>query len=169
MTNSNITPPVKYTNFQPLIERFFDSGVGFDSFFKRAAEIFPSAAFDSYPPYNIVRNKSNKNKFVIELSAAGFSENELSLSYDENSNVLTVEGESKQIDADQEFLHRGLARRNFQRRFLLADFIEINNVILENGTLSIHLERKAEEKNKSSVRHLKIDTPNSQNIETSKS
>ncbi len=91
---------------------------------------------DGYPPYNI--EQSSEDKLRITLAVAGFSREELNVTVEDRQ--LIIRG--KQSDAaDRNFLHRGIAARQFHRAFVLAEGIEVTGASLENGLLSIDLER----------------------------
>lgn len=91
---------------------------------------------DGYPPYNI--EQSSDDKLRITLAVAGFSRDELTVTVEDRQ--LVIRG--KQSDsADRNFLHRGIAARQFQRAFVLAEGIEVTGASLQNGLLSIDLER----------------------------
>ena len=91
---------------------------------------------DGYPPYNI--EQFGDDKIRITLAVAGFSRDELNVTVEDRQ--LVIRG--KQIDTgDRNFLHRGIAARQFQRAFVLAEGIEVTNANLENGLLAIDLER----------------------------
>ena len=91
---------------------------------------------DGYPPYNI--EQSTEDKLRITLAVAGFTREELSVTVEDRQ--LNIRG--KQSDGnDRNFLHRGIAARQFQRAFVLAEGIEVTAASLENGLLSIDLER----------------------------
>lgn len=115
--------------------------LGFDELERVLARATKSAN-DGYPPYNIERLQTQPGEkgdlLRITLAVAGFREDELDISIEENQ--LTISG--KQID-DQErvFLHRGIAARQFQRAFVLAEGIEVSGANLENGLLEIDLIR----------------------------
>ena len=115
--------------------------LGFDEL-ERVLTRATKSANDGYPPYNIERlqiQPGEKGDLLrITLAVAGFREDELDISIEENQ--LTISG--KQID-DQErvFLHRGIAARQFQRAFVLAEGIEVSGANLENGLLEIDLIR----------------------------
>lgn len=120
--------------------------VGFD----RLADMLDSAAklesAGGYPPYNI--EQLGENAYQIDIAVAGFSEDDLDVQVQEN--VLTVVGRRAQSeDADaRSFLHRGIAERAFERRFHLADHVLVREAKLENGLLSIRLEREVPEAKK---------------------
>jgi len=101
---------------------------------------------DGYPPYNIERLQTGENGATllrITLAVAGFSREELDVTLEENQ--LAIRG--RQIDdPDREYLHRGIAARQFQRTFVLADGMEVTGAGLENGLLTIDLARPEPER-----------------------
>ncbi len=109
--------------------------LGFDDL-ERALDRVSKASSDGYPPYNIER--IGKDGIRITLAVAGFSDDELSVTV-ENAQ-LVVRGKQED-DAERQFLHRGIAARQFQRSFLLAEGIEIEGAELDNGLLHIDLKR----------------------------
>ena len=113
--------------------------LGFDHL-DRLLERTAKAAADGYPPYNI--EQSSGGRLRITLAVAGFSKDELNITVEDRQ--LVIRG--KQNDApDRTFLHRGIAARQFQRAFVLAEGIEVTGAELSNGLLSIDLARpKAE-------------------------
>jgi molecular chaperone IbpA len=115
--------------------------VGFD----RIANLMDQAArLDSapgYPPFNI--EQTAEDAFRIELAVAGFSQDDLSIEYKQNS--LVVAGARKSSDAPRNYLHRGIAERSFERRFGLADHVRVAAARLENGLLTIDLVRELPE------------------------
>jgi len=114
------------------------STVGFDRLFDLLETGMRSdAPADSYPPFDIVRD--SEDSYRITLAVAGFAPNEIEIVAQQNQ--LTVTGKRAE-DADKgEYLHRGIATRAFERRFKLADFIEVGNARFEHGLLSIELKR----------------------------
>lgn len=115
----------------------FDSPflLGFDQI-ERVLDRVSRSANEGYPPYNIER--VGPNVLRITLAVAGFSQDNLSVTVEDNQ--LVIRGQ-KPDDGDREFLHRGIATRQFQRAFVLADGIKINTANLDNGLLSIDLEQ----------------------------
>ncbi|MEM6387627.1 MAG: Hsp20 family protein [Pseudomonadota bacterium] len=97
---------------------------------------------NGYPPYNI--EQVDEHAFRITLAVAGFAEDDLSLTIEDRQ--LVVRG--KQVDDSDErvFLHRGIAARQFQRTFLLADGVEVSGAALSNGLLHIELRRAEPER-----------------------
>ena len=95
----------------------------------------------SYPPYNIERLA--ENEYRITMAVAGFGEDDINVELKESA--LTVRGEKKTDTEDAKFLHRGIATRTFERRFRLADYVEVRGADLENGLLHIDLVRELPE------------------------
>jgi|SRR5262245_4122586 HSP20 family molecular chaperone IbpA len=117
--------------------------LGFDSYEERIDRL--SRAADGYPPYNIERtvDADGTERFLISIAVAGFAQNELELSQEDNQ--LVVRGRQKD-DTSRQFLHRGIAARQFQRSFLLADGVEVMDAVLEHGMLVISVVRPKAEK-----------------------
>lgn len=116
----------------------FDSPLflGFDDFEKTVNRLRKSGN-EGYPPYNI--EQIGDYELRITLAVAGFSMDELDVEIDQNQ--LTIRGKQEDDSADRIFLHRGIAARQFQRSFVLADGIEVQSADLNNGLLHINLER----------------------------
>lgn len=115
--------------------------VGFDEI-DRLLERTAKAAPDGYPPYNVEKQppsgEDNAEKLRITLAVAGFSAQELELTLEDNE--LVIEGRQTEEPA-REFLHRGIAARQFRRIFVLADGMNVVSASLDNGLLAIDLER----------------------------
>jgi len=144
-------------DFSPL----YRSVVGFD----RLADLLDSAAAETatgYPPYNIER--TGDNAYRIEIAVAGFKPDELAIEVKEA--VLTVQGRKAANDAERRFVHRGLAERNFERRFQLAEYVVVTDATLADGLLSISLKRELPEALK--PRKIAIGAGDSKLIETAK-
>ena len=130
--------------------------LGFDQF-ERALDRVSKATADGYPPYNV--EQIGENALRLTLAVAGFKPDELSVQIEDNQ--LVVRG--KQIDeTDRVYLHRGIAARQFQRSFVLADGIEVVGAALDNGLLNVDLRRRAAE---GLVRAIEIRTPAGNGIE----
>jgi len=115
----------------------YRSVVGFD----RLADLLDSASTEAatgYPPYNIER--TDENAYRVEIAVAGFRPEELNIEVKEN--LLTVTGRKAANDDTRRFLHRGLAERNFERKFQLADYVVVTEAGLADGLLSIALRRR---------------------------
>ena len=120
----------------------FRSTVGFDRMMRlldAAGRVDEQAP--SYPPYNI--EKTGEDTYRITMAVAGFWDEELNISVQEDA--LTVTGKAAVEDEPKQFLHRGIARRAFERRFELADHIQVSGADLENGLLHIDLVREVPE------------------------
>lgn len=118
------------------------STIGFDRMFRLLDSMSGTSDVPSYPPYNIV--KHGDDKYSITVAVAGFGEDELDVKVQEGQ--LTVS--SKPEKAEKEgvsYLHRGIARRAFELRFSLADYIEVAGASIDNGMLTIDLVRNVPE------------------------
>ena len=131
---------MRTVDFTPL----YRSAVGFD----RLANLLETAARTSqetgWPPYNI--ETTGENEYRIEIAVAGFKPDELTIEAKENQ--LTVTGRKTANDdgaAERTYLHRGLAERDFERRFQLADYVVVSGAALDNGLLAISLKRELPE------------------------
>lgn len=119
--------------------------LGFDEI-ERLIDRASKTSGDGYPPYNIERlaaGDGHGERLRITLAVAGFSRDDLEVSLEENQ--LVIRGKQKE-DASRTYLHRGIAARQFQRTFVLADGIEVTGAELANGLLSIDLERPQPER-----------------------
>lgn len=122
----------------------YRSTVGFDRLFSALDQFVTSDAAPTYPPYNIERTA--ENAYRITLAVAGFTDQDLSIETRENA--LTVKGERKGDAKQTEFLHQGIAARGFERRFQLADHVQVTGAALENGLLHVDLVREIPEAKK---------------------
>ncbi len=123
------------------------SSVGFDEFDRLFDSVFSTNNKNtSYPPYNIV--KHDKNIYQITMAIAGFDQEQIKIS--QEGNLLTVKGDmgSDKENDKIEFLYRGIANRNFERKFELANTVKVVKADLKNGLLSIDLEREVPEHQK---------------------
>jgi HSP20 family molecular chaperone IbpA len=114
--------------------------LGFDHF-ERALDRVSKVSADGYPPYNI--EQLGENALRITLAVAGFLMSDLSITVEDNQ--LVVRGKQTD-DAQRIYLHRGIAARQFQRTFVLADGMEVLGADLKNGLLSIDLARPEPER-----------------------
>jgi HSP20 family molecular chaperone IbpA len=120
--------------------------LGFDHFERELDRLKKNA--EGYPPYNV--EQMSENGLRITLAVAGFTAEDLDIEADHNQ--LTIRGKQKD-DKDRTYLHRGIAARQFQRSYVLADGIEIRGAVLDNGLLHIDMERVQPE---TSVRKIAI-------------
>jgi HSP20 family molecular chaperone IbpA len=119
--------------------------LGFDEI-ERALERVTRGANDGYPPYNIerlARSEKDPERLRITLAVAGFGRDQLDISVEEQQ--LVIRGR-QQDDKERQYLHRGIAARQFQRTFLLADGMQVLGADLANGLLSVDLVRPEPEK-----------------------
>lgn len=120
----------------------YRSLVGFDRLADQLDAAARTEAASGYPPYNIER--TGENDYRIEIAVAGFKPDELTVEVKEN--LLTVTGRKAANDGDaKQYLHRGLAERNFERKFQLTDYLIVVDADLSNGLLSIALKRELPE------------------------
>lgn len=106
--------------------------VGFD----RAFDAF-SVNSGNYPPHNIV--SLDENKYAIEVAVAGFARDDIKIAVDQNQLVIT--GTSPKTDTEKQYLHRGIAARDFEKSFVLAEHIVVQDAVVQDGMLTINLER----------------------------
>jgi len=117
----------------------YRTSIGFD----RLAQTLDTINMDvptGYPPYNI--EKLTDNKYCITMAVSGFDEANLNI--DVKENILSVTGDSSKDD-NREYLYKGISSRNFERRFRLADYVEVESANLSNGLLNIILVRELPE------------------------
>ena len=125
-------------DFSPL----YRSAVGFDRLVRQLESAARSSQENGWPPYNI--EPTGEDAYRIEIAVAGFSADELNIEAKEN--LLTVTGKKAANDDGQRtFLHRGLAERDFERRFQLADYVVVKGAALANGLLTVELKRELPE------------------------
>ena len=126
---------------------FFKSTVGFDRFMRMMEQDLPRAtAGNGYPPYNI--EKISDEDYHIEMAVAGFTQDDIEIIVEDNT--LTIRGKKNTSAKNQaeSYLYRGIATRNFEQKFQLADYIEVKDASLDNGMLSVLLKREIPEEKK---------------------
>lgn len=130
---------MRHYDLSPL----YRSTVGFDQLFSLLDSMSNVDNSQTYPPYNIER--TGENAYRITMAVAGFGEGDLDI--EAKHNVLTVKGEKKDEPQQEgrELLYRGIAGRAFERRFQLADYVEVKGASLENGLLHVDLVREIPE------------------------
>jgi len=150
-------------DFSPL----FRSSVGFDRVFSLLENAQRVRSISDWPPYDIV--KTGDDTYRISIAVAGFSEQDLNLTF--QSNLLTVSG-NKPGDQAEGYLHRGIAGRPFEHKFELADHVRVTGANLVNGLLSVDLVREIPEEMKPRKIAIETATPlaasNRQQIEGQK-
>ncbi len=110
--------------------------LGFEQL-ERLVERTAKSGNEGYPPYNI--EQTSENSYRITLAVAGFADGDLSITVEDNS--LVIRGRQGDDGDDRVFLHRGIAARQFQRSFVLADGVDVGEAIMENGLLHVDLKR----------------------------
>ncbi|MBY6201180.1 Hsp20 family protein [Maritalea mobilis] len=110
--------------------------LGFDQL-ERLVERTAKSGNDGYPPYNI--EQRGENAYRITLAVAGFAENDLSITVEDRQ--LVIRGKQREDEDARVFLHRGIAARQFQRSFVMADGVEVAGASMEHGLLHIDLKR----------------------------
>ena len=140
---------------------FYRSAIGFDRMANLVDNLFqtPETGNTNFPPYNI--EKIGETDYRITMAVAGFAEEDLDVTIHECTLIVTGLANQETLDEDKTFLYRGIAGRQFERRFQLADFIEIKSASLRNGLLQIYLKREVPEK----LKPRKINIGNHQTLE----
>ncbi|MEM5492810.1 MULTISPECIES: Hsp20 family protein [unclassified Hoeflea] len=126
-------------DFSPL----FRSSIGFDRMLDALEAASRVESIDNWPPYDII--KTGEDDYRIAMAVAGFSQDELTITQEQN--MLVVAGQ-KEDTREEQYLHRGIADRTFQRRFELADHVKVVGAGLVNGLLTIDLKREIPEEMK---------------------
>lgn len=112
--------------------------IGFDQLFDNLERRYANTATNNYPPYNVARLQ--ENLYEIEMAVTGFEKDEIKVTVEQNE--LTIVGQrNKSDDVTVEFIHRGLALRDFERKFTLAEHMNIVSAQVKNGVLQIRIER----------------------------
>ena len=142
-----------HTNFTAGdLERFMGLSIGFDSLFDRIPTV--AQQDNGYPPYNI--RKVDDYIYVIEIALAGFSERDIEVEVADG--VVSVRSKEDKDTAEAEYVHRGIARRSFARKWTLSDDMIVQGAEFLNGLLNIKLEKVVPEEKK--PRMIPISTSN---------
>jgi molecular chaperone IbpA len=115
--------------------------IGFDSLFNDVEKRFANSVQTNYPPYNVL--KHDDDHFEIEVAVAGFDREDITIEVDQN--LLTIKGTRLKDEDASKYLHRGLAARDFERSFTLAEHMIVGDAALTNGILSVKLTREVPE------------------------
>jgi molecular chaperone IbpA len=129
------------------LDPFWRTSIGFDRLFDLMDESLRYEPEDHYPPCNIVR--TGEDKYRISLAVAGFKPEQISVTV--HQNTLTIAGRVNERQVEADYLYRGIAGRPFERRFNLADYVEVKRASFEDGLLQIELDR-IEPKRKTTTR-----------------
>lgn len=130
---------MRHVDFSPL----YRSTVGFDRLFTMLDSLGQPETAQTYPPYNIER--TSEDSYRVSLAVAGFADSDIEIQT--HRNVLTIKGEREEEPSGEgsEVIYRGIAGRAFERRFQLADHVEVTGANLKNGLLHIDLKRNVPE------------------------
>jgi molecular chaperone IbpA len=119
----------------PTIYKF---AIGFDDLFEQFQMLEQRSKDSGYPPFNLV--KYNETNYGIELAVAGFEENELDVEVEDG--YLVIRGTNRVVETTEaEYIHRGIAARDFVKRIKLAEGVEVNSAHVKNGILTVKLEQ----------------------------
>ena len=140
-------------DFAPLLR----TSIGFENL-NRLVDYATRGEGEAYPPYNI--EKTGEDSYRISMATAGFSREELEITAQDNMLIVTGRAQEASEAEAREFLHRGIAKRAFERRFQLADTIKVTGASYENGLLNVDLVREIPEHKK--PRRISIDGSNAQ-------
>ncbi|GAM71111.1 16 kDa heat shock protein B [Vibrio sp. JCM 19236] len=127
---------MRTVDFTPL----YRNAIGFDRLFNMMEASSAKNSSGGYPPYNI--EQQDENKYRITMAVAGFAEEQLDITQKEN--VLIVRGERK-AEEGKSYIYQGIAERDFERKFQLADYVKVIGATMENGLLHVDLEREIPE------------------------
>jgi molecular chaperone IbpA len=122
---------------------FRRSTVGFDRLFDMLENSNVGQAQENYPPFDLI--KKGENDYCIQLAVAGFKADEIDITSQQNQLIVTGRKSEDNEQKDGDFIYRGIANRSFERRFALADHIQVKGADLKDGLLSIELVREIPE------------------------
>ena len=113
------------------LNTFLDNAIGFESFFDRFKDLRGINA--GFPHYNI--KKAGEDKYILEMAVAGYKKSDIKVTVE--NGILSVEGQSS--DQEEDFVHKGIAKRAFQRQLQLSEYVECKGAKLEDGMLKVEL------------------------------
>ena len=113
------------------LNTFLDNAIGFESFFDRFKDLRGINA--GFPHYNI--KKAGEDKYILEMAVAGYKKSDIKVTVE--NGILSVEGQSS--DKEEDFVHKGIAKRAFQRQLQLSEYVECKGAKLEDGMLKVDL------------------------------
>jgi molecular chaperone IbpA len=163
---SHVASTGGYAMRQFDLSPLYRSTVGYDRLFSLFDQLNGLETAPAYPPYNIER--TGENAYRISIAVAGFAEHELAIELREQS--LMIRGDKAQISDEtrSEFLHQGIAARAFERRFQIADHVQVTGASLENGLLHVDLVREVPEAKKPRQIHIGTSGNGTKTIEAAK-
>ena len=126
------------TNALTIFNQLRPHTIGYDNIFDHFNDMFESSELQTnYPPYDIIKNSDTK--YDIQVALAGYSKNDIIVEVKDNT--LSIKSVKKNVDDKIEVLHKGIARRYFERHFTISDDVKVNGAELKNGLLVVSLER----------------------------
>jgi|TARA_A100001388_G_C28407866_1_gene329082 molecular chaperone IbpA len=126
------------TNALTIFNQLRPHTIGYDNIFDHFKDMFESSELQTnYPPYDIIKNSDTK--YDIQVALAGYSKNDIIVEVKDNT--LSIKSVKKDVDDKIEVLHKGIARRYFERHFTISDDVKVNGAELKNGLLVVSLER----------------------------
>ena len=126
------------TNALTIFNQLRPHTIGYDNIFDHFKDMFESSELQTnYPPYDIIKNSDTK--YDIQVALAGYSKNDIIVEVKDNT--LSIKSVKKDVDDKIEVLHKGIARRYFERHFTISDDVKVNSAELKNGLLVVSLER----------------------------
>ena len=126
------------TNALTIFNQLRPHTIGYDNIFDHFNDMFESSELQTnYPPYDIIKNSDTK--YDIQVALAGYSKNDIIVEVKDNT--LSIKSVKKDVDDKIEVLHKGIARRYFERHFTISDDVKVNSAELKNGLLVVSLER----------------------------
>tara|TARA_E500000178_G_scaffold302417_1_gene311920 strand:+ start:2337 stop:2762 length:426 start_codon:yes stop_codon:yes gene_type:complete len=126
------------TNALTIFNQLRPHTIGYDNIFEHFNDMFESSGFqNTFPPYDIIKNSDTK--YDIQIALAGYSKEDITIEVKDNT--LSIKSVKKHEDDKVEVLHRGIAKRYFERHFTIADDVKVKGAELKNGLLIISLER----------------------------
>jgi molecular chaperone IbpA len=140
-------------DFAPLLR----SSVGFENLNRLVDFATRGDTTDTYPPYNI--EKLGEDQYRVQIAAAGFATDEIDIIVQENTLLVTGRGKDATDTEDRTYLHRGIAKRAFERRFQLADTIKVTGASYTDGLLNIDLVREVPEHKKPRKIDINVEGP----------
>jgi len=123
------------------VSPLFRSSVGFDRLFDLLTQAERAEASTAWPPYNI--EKVADDQYRITMAVAGFTQDEIELT--QHDTTLLVSGQRKDQEGEHQYLHRGIAGRGFRQTFNLAEHVKVAGATMENGLLTVELQREVPE------------------------
>ena len=131
---------MRHIDFTPL----YRSTIGFDHLFDLVDNVAGLNSENGYPPYNIERTGDDTYRIIMAI--AGFNKDDLTVEVKEALLKVTAEKKAETETEEREYLHRGIAERSFERRFQLADYVEVTGADVRDGLLHIELVRRVPER-----------------------